>query len=171
MLGCSSGGATRGNVGGRDGSNAVEAWKASETGEAAEIGGGRQTGRDRRRGDRRTAPETFEAPLTIWWSQGIAVGSAKLVGSKTIEGTATMCISCFILGFFCFYKVDLWEYPSLVGAVSATLIELLSGAWPMRLINDRVFFSFRRKGHCAALLACPESCHWCLMNSEGPDAA
>lgn len=69
---------------------------------------------------------------------GIGFGNVAIVGKKTIEGTATMFVSCFALGFFCFYKVGLWEYPALVGAVAATIVELLSGMPPFRYVNDNL---------------------------------
>jgi len=83
---------------------------------------------------------------------GISFGHIK-IGHKSLEGSAAMWAVCIAIGCVVFWHVDLGEYPIVVGATVATIIELLLPSW---IINDNLsvplfsalvlHLSFRRIG-------------------------
>lgn len=55
-------------------------------------------------------------------------------GKKSAEGSAAMLVVCFVVGCVVFFRVELREYPVAIGAIVATLTELIE---PFGL-NDNV---------------------------------
>jgi dolichol kinase len=57
---------------------------------------------------------------------GMSYGKSKLFGTrKSLEGTLACFFTCVIIGVGIFQSVELCEYIIFVGAISATLAELI----------------------------------------------
>jgi dolichol kinase len=54
---------------------------------------------------------------------GISLGRVK-IGKKSLEGTVACFITCFLIGIVLFWRIPLFEYVALVGAMSAAIVEL-----------------------------------------------
>lgn len=59
---------------------------------------------------------------------GISYGQIK-IGRKSLEGSLAMLCTCCLIGFVLFWHVHLAEYVIVVGAIAATLTELLMPNW------------------------------------------
>ena len=64
---------------------------------------------------------------------GISFGRVRVYKSKSLEGCIANFLVCLLVGFSIFYHVHLYEYISLVGAITATLTELF-----LDQINDNL---------------------------------
>eukprot|EP01027_Heterolobosea_sp_BB2_P014836 GEZU01021286.1.p1 GENE.GEZU01021286.1~~GEZU01021286.1.p1 ORF type:complete len:253 (-),score=47.27 GEZU01021286.1:216-974(-) len=57
---------------------------------------------------------------------GMSMGRTKIAGGKSVEGTLANFVVCFFIGVVCFSdRIRLFEYISMVGALSATVTELV----------------------------------------------